>query len=74
MVDVESPQRPGDTSIPNLVNDPMHDEHAEIGLGHGPNTHHVHEQVVECIGKGCDPIDQVEAFAIARHDHDKVIH
>lgn len=33
MLYVEGPQWLDDTSIPNQIDDPMHDAHAEVGLG-----------------------------------------
>ena len=41
MIDVEGPHGLGDTSIPNLVNDLMHDAHAEASLGQRHDTQHV---------------------------------
>lgn len=38
-LDVESPQRPGDISNSKSIVQSMHDVHAEIGLGQGPNPH-----------------------------------
>ena len=33
MLDVEGPQGHDDTSTPNQIDEPMHDAHAEVGLG-----------------------------------------
>lgn len=39
-VNVEGPKRPSDASFPKQVDEPMHDSHAEIGVGqsHDPNV------------------------------------
>ena len=44
-MEVEGTQRPGDTSIPNLIDEPMHDSHAEVGLGQRPDIQPLNEQV-----------------------------
>ena len=46
MLDVEGPQGPGDTSTPNPVDEPMHDAHAEVGLGQRPDSQPLQEQVL----------------------------
>ena len=38
MLDFKGPQGLGDTSTPNLVDDPMHDAHAEVGLEQRPDN------------------------------------
>ena len=78
MVDAEGPQGLGDASTPNPVDDPMHDAHAEAGLGQGPDTTPVQEQVVDRGGGGDQDGGQAgetaEASAASRHDQDEVIH
>lgn len=49
----------GNTFTFNLVNDIMHNTHAESGLGQRLDTWLVHELVVNCIGKGDGKIYQV---------------
>lgn len=41
MLDVEGPQGPGDTYTPNLVDDPMRNAHAKVGLGQGPGDTYI---------------------------------
>ena len=51
MLDVESLQGPIDTSTPNQVDEPMHDAHAEIGLGQGPNAEPLQERFLTSLEK-----------------------
>lgn len=51
---IEGLQGHGNTSTPNLVDDPMYDVHAEGGLRQGPNV----LLVANCGGEGGGPIDQ----------------
>ena len=44
-MEVEGTQGPGDTSIPNLIEEPMHDLHAEVGLGQRPDIQPLNEHV-----------------------------
>ena len=79
MLDVEGPQGPGDTSTPNPVDEPMHDAHAEVGLGQRPDSQPLQEQVAAdvVIGGGGDrggAAHAVTASTASRHDQGEVMH
>jgi hypothetical protein len=76
-IDAEGPQGPGDASNPPPVDEPMHDAHAETGVGLRPDPHPVQEQgVVSGAGPAAEVGDKVhsaEASASSKHDRDEVI-
>ena len=78
MLDVEGLQGPGDTSTPNQVDEPMHDAHAEIGLGQGPDAEPLQEKVPDIVGEGGGErggaAGTVEASEASRHDQGEVMH
>ena len=78
MSDVEGLQRPGDTSTPNQIDEPMHDAHAEIGLGQGPDAEPLQEKVPDIVGEGGGErggvAGTVEASTASRHDQGEVMH
>lgn len=78
MLDVEDPQGRGDTSIPNPINEPVHDAHADVRLGQGPNIERLHERGADLVREGGDerggPTKMVEASMASRHDQGEVIH
>jgi len=79
MVEVEGPQGPGDTSAPNPVDEPMHDAHAEVGLGQRPDSQPLHEQVAaegqrEDGGDKGGAVHEVEASTSPRQDQGEVMH
>lgn len=49
MLDVEGLQRRTDISIPNQINEPMHDAHEEVGLNQGHDIEPLQEQVANLI-------------------------
>ena len=51
MLDVEGLQGPSDSSIPNQIDEPMHDAHAKIGLGQGPDAVPLQEKVLNVVGE-----------------------
>ena len=79
MVDVEGPQGPGDTSTPNPVDEPMHDVHAEVGLGQRPDSQPLHEQVAaevkrEDCGDSGGLAQEVLPSTAARQDQGEVMY
>ena len=78
MLDVEGLQGPGDTSTPNQIDEPMHDAHAEIGLGQGPDAEPLQEKVPDAGREGGGErggaAGAVEASTSSRHDQGEVIH
>lgn len=76
-LDVESPQGPSDIFTPKPIDEPMHDAHAEIGLGQGVDTQFVQKQVVDNVGEGgvecVGKVPIVEVCAAIRHDPDNII-
>ena len=76
-VDAEGPQGSGDASTPHTVDEPMHDAHAETGVGLRPDPHPVQEQGAV---SGAVPAPEgvvkppaAEASVASRHDRDEVI-
>ena len=79
MLDVEGSQRPGNTSIPNPIDEPMHDAHAEVGLGERPDKRPLQEQVAADVtgggsGEKGGPAHAVEPSTDSRHDQGEVMH
>jgi hypothetical protein len=79
MPNVEGPQGPGDTSTPNPVDEPMHDEHAEVGLGQRPDNQPLQEQVAADVAEsvGADQGGAARALKTSeasRHDQGEVMH
>jgi hypothetical protein len=78
MLDVEGLQGPGDTSTPNQVDEPMHDAHAEIGLGQGPDPEPLQEKVADVVEEGAGErggaAQTMEPSTASRHDQGEVIH
>ena len=79
MLESQGPQGPGDTSIPNPIHEPLHDEHAEVGLGQRPDKRHLQEQVAADLGGGVGgerggPAQAVEPSTASRHDRGEVMH
>ena len=79
MVDVESPQEPGDTSTPNPVDEPMRDADAEVGLGQRLDNQPLHEQVAaevkrEDCGDSGRPTQGVLPSMVARLDQGEIMY
>ena len=79
MVDAEGPQGPGDASTPNPIDEPMHDEHAEVGLGQRPDSQPLHEQVAaevtpEDRGDSGGPAQEDLPSTAARPDQGEVMY
>ena len=78
MPDVEGPQGPGETSTPIPIDEPMHDAHAEVGLGEGPDTERLQERGADLVGEGGGeregPAEAVEASMASKRDQGEVIH
>ena len=79
MVDAEGPQGPGDASTPNPVDEPMHDAHAEVGLGQRPDSQPLHEQVAaeerpEDRGDSGGPAQEDLPSTAARPDQGEVMY
>ena len=78
MPDVEGPQGPGETSTPIPIDEPMHDAHAEVGLGEGPDTERLQERGADLVGEGGGeregPAEAVEPSMASKRDQGEVIH
>ena len=79
ILDIEGPQGPSDISIPNPIDEPMHDAHAEVGLGQKPNKWPLQEQVAADVtgrggGKRGRPAYAVEPSTASKHDQGEVMH
>ena len=78
-MEVEGTQGPGDTSIPNLIDEPMHDPHAEVGLGQRPDIQPLNEQVAAEVmqednsGRGV-PAEEVAPSTSPGQDQGEVMH
>ena len=78
-MEVEGTQRPGDTSVPNLIDEPMHDSHAEVGLGQRPDIQPLNEQVAAEVmqednsGRGV-PAEEVAPSTSPGQDQGEVMH
>ena len=69
----------GDTSIPNPIDEPMHDAHVEVGLGQRPDIQPLNEQVVaedeqENNNDKGGPAEEVAPSTTPKQDKGEVMH